>query len=178
MQHLKVITELLDLESNSLKSMKKWMCHQRIISQQHEILQPMSVDQATKARDSLAKFMYSKLFDWIITKINATLSSPYAVQNTFGILDFCGFENLEDNHFEQFCINYGNEIIEQIFVQSVFKNIQEEYIREEIGWSFIKFRDNRQCIELLEGKGGILDTIDEALKVTHLYIFFLIHHIT
>ncbi|CAF1459361.1 unnamed protein product, partial [Rotaria sp. Silwood1] len=79
---------------------------------------------------------------------------------------FCcfSFETFEINSFEQFCINYANEKLQQEFCQHVFKLEQEEYMKEEITWSFIQFYDNQPCIDLIENKLGILDLLDEECK--------------
>ena len=140
------------------------MCYKRNFCQKDEIVEPMTLSQAIRARNALAKFLYSKLFNWIIVQINASFRSPCNVQSFIGILDFHGFEKLNFNSFEQLCINYLDEKIQQFYVQSVFKLEQEEYLREEIGWTYITFEDNRQSLELLEAKNGIVDIIDEETK--------------
>lgn len=149
------------MDMKAVKAMRKWMCHKRIFSGQYEISQPMSVEEAVKARDALAKFIYTKLFTWIVARINFLFRSPCHVRSFIGILDVYGFEKLDVNLFEQFCINYANEKIQQNFIQSVFKLEQEEYLRDNIGWNFMKYQDNRLCVELLEGKNGIIDIIEQ-----------------
>jgi len=109
--------------------------------------------------------MYSQLFNWIVAQINRCLKSPVKTNSFIGVLDIYGFETFETNSFEQFCINYANEKLQQQFCQHVFKLEQEEYVREQIKWSFIDFYDNQPCIELIEGKLGILDLLDEECKM-------------
>jgi myosin-5 len=121
--------------------------------------------KALFARDALAKHMYSQLFNWIVAQINRCLKSPAKTYSFIGVLDIYGFETFETNSFEQFCINYANEKLQQQFCQHVFKLEQEEYVREQIKWSFIDFYDNQPCIELIEGKLGILDLLDEECKM-------------
>ncbi len=77
------------------------------------------------------------------------------------------------NSFEQFCINYANEKLQQQFCQHVFKLEQEEYMKEQITWSFIQFYDNQPCIDLIESKLGILDLLDEECKVCFIHFWFI-----
>lgn len=117
------------------------------------------------ARDALAKHIYSQLFNWVVDEINKSLEFHGQRQSFIGVLDIYGFETFETNSFEQFCINYANEKLQQQFCQHVFKLEQEEYMKEEITWSFIQFQDNQPCIDLIENKLGILDLLDEECKV-------------
>ena len=157
------MTELLGLD---LQAMRKWLCHRKIVSMRDVILKPMSSEQATGARDALAKHIYAELFSWIVAHINASLQSPSKAQCFIGVLDIYGFETFEINSFEQFCINYANEKLQQQFNQHVFKLEQEEYLKEEIEWTFIDFYDNQPCIDLIETKLGILDLLDEECRVS------------
>lgn len=126
------------------------------------------------ARDALAKHIYSQLFNWIVDEINKSLEFHGQRQSFIGVLDIYGFETFETNSFEQFCINYANEKLQQQFCQHVFKLEQEEYMKEEITWSFIQFQDNQPCIDLIENKLGILDLLDEECKVcfSSYFLFF------
>lgn len=170
-RHIESLVRLFSLDTKAIKGMRKWMCHRRIYNQQDEILQPMTVDQALKARDILAKFIYTKLFNWIVTQINASIRSPCNVQSFIGVLDFYGFEKIDVNLFEQFCINYADEKLQQHFIHSIFKAEQEEYFREGVQWNFIKFQDNRLCTELMEGKCGILYILDKETKASIVYLY-------
>ncbi|XP_078666631.1 unconventional myosin-Va-like isoform X2 [Branchiostoma floridae x Branchiostoma belcheri] len=160
--HLYAVAELLGVDMNQFR---KWMCNRKITAVHQVIEKPLRSSEAMHGRDALAKFLYGQLFDWIVSKINTVLT-PQAKENSFiGVLDIYGFEVFEVNSFEQFCINYANEKLQQQFTQHVFKLEQEEYVREEITWSFIDYYDNQPCIDLIEAKLGLLDLLDEECKL-------------
>uniref|UniRef100_A0A8D3CXG2 Myosin, heavy chain 11b, smooth muscle n=1 Tax=Scophthalmus maximus TaxID=52904 RepID=A0A8D3CXG2_SCOMX len=125
-----------------------------------------SSEQADFATEALAKAMYERLFRWILARVNKTLDKSKRQSCSFlGILDIAGFEIFEDNSFEQLCINYTNERLQQLFNHTMFILEQEEYKREGIQWSFIDFGlDLQPCIELIERPNnppGILALLDE-----------------
>ncbi|XP_011251964.2 unconventional myosin-Va isoform X2 [Camponotus floridanus] len=161
-RHLLIISELLGI---NVKAMRKWLCHRKIVSMREVFQKPMNVDQAIGARDALAKHIYAELFNWIVVGINNSLQSLSKAQYFIGVLDIYGFETFEVNSFEQFCINYANEKLQQQFNQHVFKLEQEEYLKEDIEWTFIDFYDNQPCIDLIETKLGILDLLDEECRM-------------
>uniref|UniRef100_A0A8C4ICJ7 Myosin-11 n=2 Tax=Dicentrarchus labrax TaxID=13489 RepID=A0A8C4ICJ7_DICLA len=122
--------------------------------------------QADFAIEALAKAMYERLFRWILARVNKTLDKSKRQSSSFlGILDIAGFEIFEDNSFEQLCINYTNERLQQLFNHTMFVLEQEEYKREGIEWNFIDFGlDLQPCIELIERPNnppGILALLDE-----------------
>ncbi|XP_007565085.1 myosin-11-like isoform X2 [Poecilia formosa] len=122
--------------------------------------------QADFAVEALAKAMYDRLFRWILARVNKTLDKSKRQSSSFlGILDIAGFEIFEDNSFEQLCINYTNERLQQLFNHTMFILEQEEYKREGIEWNFIDFGlDLQPCIELIERPNnppGILALLDE-----------------
>ncbi|CCF57760.1 hypothetical protein KAFR_0D01140 [Kazachstania africana CBS 2517] len=163
--NLKLACELLNVDSSSFA---KWITKKQIITRSEKIVSNLSYNQALVARDSVAKFIYSALFDWLVENINTVLCHPGVsdqVKSFIGVLDIYGFEHFEKNSFEQFCINYANEKLQQEFNQHVFKLEQEEYIKEEIEWSFIEFNDNQPCINLIENKLGILALLDEESRL-------------
>ncbi|QPG95817.1 class II myosin [Epichloe festucae Fl1] len=130
---------------------------------------PANPAQATATRDALAKAIYHNLFDWIVERINKSLKSRQASANTVGILDIYGFEIFEKNSFEQLCINYVNEKLQQIFIQLTLKTEQEEYAREKIQWTPIKYFDNKVVCDLIEQfrPPGIFSAMKDATKTAH-----------
>ncbi|XP_070177929.1 unconventional myosin-Va-like [Littorina saxatilis] len=159
---LSVVCKLLGIEEPGLRM---WLCNRKIQTVGETLTKPLTESQASFGRDALVKYIYSHLFDWIVAQINRSLKSPTKVHRFIGVLDIYGFETFEINSFEQFCINYANEKLQQIFNMHVFKLEQEEYVREAIEWSFIDFYDNQPCIDLIESKLGILDLLDEECKM-------------
>jgi len=129
----------------------------------------LNQNDAIVGRDSIAKFLYSQLFEWLVQMINKNLALteiPSEEELSFiGVLDIYGFEHFDKNSFEQFCINYSNEKLQQEFNQHVFKLEQDEYVTEKIEWSFIDFNDNQPCIDLIESRFGILALLDEECKL-------------
>ncbi|XP_071535802.1 myosin heavy chain 95F isoform X4 [Panulirus ornatus] len=129
------------------------------------IMVPLKMYEASGARDALAKAMYSKLFDYIVHRINQSIpfsSSSYYI----GILDIAGFEYFPVNSFEQFCINYCNEKLQMFFNERILKEEQALYEKEGLGLRKISYADNQDCIDLIEAKGcGIISLLDEESKL-------------
>ncbi|KAL3234508.1 Myosin-2 [Nakaseomyces bracarensis] len=164
-ENLKIACELLGIDSFDFA---KWITKKQIITRSEKIVSNLNYNQALVARDSVAKFIYSALFDWLVENINTVLCNPAVsdkIASFIGVLDIYGFEHFEKNSFEQFCINYANEKLQQEFNQHVFKLEQEEYVKEQIEWSFIEFNDNQPCIDLIENKLGILSLLDEESRL-------------
>ncbi|XP_045535072.1 myosin heavy chain 95F isoform X1 [Papilio machaon] len=129
------------------------------------IMVPLKPYEAMNARDALAKAVYSRLFDYIVHRINASIpfqASAYYI----GVLDIAGFEYFQMNSFEQFCINYCNEKLQQFFNERILKNEQDLYKREGLNVPEIRFVDNQDCIDLIESKNhGIFHLLDEESKL-------------
>ncbi|TGO63939.1 hypothetical protein BOTNAR_0094g00160 [Botryotinia narcissicola] len=146
----------------------KWTVKKQLITRGEKITSNLTQQQAIVVRDSVAKFIYSSMFDWLVDSINHALATDEVlarVKTFIGVLDIYGFEHFAKNSFEQFCINYANEKLQQEFNAHVFKLEQEEYLREEIDWTFIDFSDNQPCIDLIEGKLGVLSLLDEESRL-------------
>ncbi|KAM8751307.1 unconventional myosin-Vc [Acanthopagrus schlegelii] len=156
--HLAVFCELLKVSAVELV---RWLCHRRIVLVAETVVKPVPKKRAVNARDALAKQIYAHLFDCIINRINTALKVPAKQHAFIGVLDIYGFETFDINSFEQFCINYANEKLQQQFNLHVFKLEQEEYMKEDIPWTLIDFYDNQPVIDLIEAKMGILDLLDE-----------------
>ncbi|KAK2825995.1 hypothetical protein Q5P01_020209 [Channa striata] len=125
---------------------------------------PLKVEQANNARDALAKAVYSRLFDHVVKRVNQCF--PFETSSNFiGVLDIAGFEYFEHNSFEQFCINYCNEKLQQFFNERILKEEQELYQREGLGVNEVHYVDNQDCIDLVEAKVGILDILDEENRL-------------
>jgi myosin-1 len=130
---------------------------------------PLNIVQATAVRDALSKAVYFNLFDWIVERVNESLKARGAVANSVGILDIYGFEIFDKNSFEQLCINYVNEKLQQIFIQLTLKTEQEEYAREQIQWTPINYFDNKVVCELIEEKRppGVFAALNDACATAH-----------
>uniref|UniRef100_A0A3Q3BCX0 Myosin VAa n=1 Tax=Kryptolebias marmoratus TaxID=37003 RepID=A0A3Q3BCX0_KRYMA len=161
-RHLTAFCELVGV---TYKDMSQWLCHRKLKTATETYIKPLSRLQATNARDALSKHIYAKLFSWIVEHVNKALVTSIKQHSFIGVLDIYGFETFEINSFEQFCINYANEKLQQQFNMHVFKLEQEEYMKEQIPWTLIDFYDNQPCINLIEAKMGILDLLDEECKM-------------
>ena len=130
---------------------------------------PMNIAQATAVRDALSKGIYTSMFDWIVQRVNTALQARGTSAYSVGILDIYGFEIFERNSFEQLCINYVNEKLQQIFIQLTLKAEQDEYQREQIQWTPIKYFDNKVVCELIEEKRppGVFSALNDACATAH-----------
>ena len=130
---------------------------------------PLNCTQATAVRDAFAKALYNNLFDWIVVRVNASLKARGVPAHSIGILDIYGFEIFEKNSFEQLCINYVNEKLQQIFIQLTLKTEQEEYAREQITWTPINYFDNKIVCDLIEEKRppGVFAALNDACATAH-----------
>jgi len=130
----------------------------------------LPVEKAHKAMEALIKATYGALFTFIVRKINSKIQAQHDTsglwQASIGVLDIFGFESFEVNSFEQLCINYCNEALQQQFNRFVFKLEQQEYHKEGIDWSFIAFPDNQDVLDLIEKRhDGILSVLDEQSRL-------------
>ncbi|KAG2155515.1 myosin class I heavy chain [Suillus clintonianus] len=130
---------------------------------------PLNPAQATAGRDALAKAIYNNLFEWIVSRINVSMKARSVTAQLIGILDIFGFEIFEDNSFEQLCINYVNEKLQQIFIELTLKTEQEEYVREQIKWTPINYFNNKVVCDLIEERKppGIFAALNDACATAH-----------
>lgn len=125
----------------------------------------LTVKQAQFARNSLAKSLYSRIFDWVVQVVNRSIETKVAPEMSTGVLDIYGFEIFEKNSFEQFCINFCNEKLQQLFIELVLKSEQEVYIAEGIEWTPVDYFNNQPILDLIESKKGIYQTLDDICMV-------------
>jgi len=148
------------------QQLEEALCKPRIKAANELVKTHLTVEKASYSRDALTKTIYQRLFLWVVKRANKILNQERA--NSFiGILDIAGFEIFEKNSFEQICINYTNEKLQQFFNHHMFKLEQEEYLKEKIDWTFIDFgMDSQAAIDLIDKRPhGILVLLDEECVV-------------
>ncbi|XP_076017250.1 myosin-7-like [Genypterus blacodes] len=140
----------------------KGLCHPRVKVGNEWVTKGQSVQQVYYSIGALAKSVYEKMFLWMVVRINQSLATKQPRQYFIGVLDIAGFEIFDFNTFEQLCINYTNEKLQQFFNHHMFVLEQEEYKKEGIVWVFIDFgMDLAACIELIEKPMGIMSILEE-----------------
>uniref|UniRef100_A0AAY4DEE8 Myosin IXB n=1 Tax=Denticeps clupeoides TaxID=299321 RepID=A0AAY4DEE8_9TELE len=168
-----VLTTLSDLLRVKEELLVEALTKRKTVTVNDKLILPYSHSQAITARDSMAKSLYSALFDWIVLRINHALLNKKDMEESvpclsIGVLDIFGFEDFATNSFEQFCINYANEQLQYYFNQHIFKLEQEEYKAEGITWHNIDYTDNVGCIHLISRKPtGLLQLLDEESNFPH-----------
>jgi myosin-5 len=177
--------ELLGLEVNKLEAA---LCEKLVVAKDDTYIKKLQVSEAEYSRDTMAKSLYGALFSWLVMRVNTAIrdgppadgdSNTVTTTTTakrkksltksriafIGVLDIFGFESFATNSFEQLCINYTNETLQQHFNQFIFKHEQTLYEQEEIRWDFISFPDNKETLDLLEAKQkGIFSVCDEQVR--------------
>ncbi|EPY53940.1 myosin-51 [Schizosaccharomyces cryophilus OY26] len=184
--HLGNVTIVASRNEATIKSDDKYLCYasqllginpsalakllsKKLLKTRSEtIVTSASYEHVLSTRDSVAKYLYSTLFSWVVHMINASLDHSKVKRSAskhIGVVDIYGFEHFERNSLEQFCINYANEKLQQEFNKHVFKLEQEEYIREGLDWRLIDYADNQGCISLIEDNLGVLSLLDEECRL-------------
>lgn len=157
---LGVVCSLLGCSAAALESA---LTHKTIVARGNEIATRLNREQAAHARDAIAKAIYDRTFMWIVKRINGLLECTSTSQvMVTGILDIYGFEIFETNTFEQFCINYCNEKLQQFFIAITLRSEKEEYAREGIPWTDVRYFNNQIICDLIDAKpGGIFSLLDD-----------------
>lgn len=163
--HLHYFSKLSGLK---YKNVEKALCEKLIKTSVDQYIKLQSVADAEGSRDALAKALYGALFDWLVYRVNLAIGGDikkdedavsHKLQSYIGVLDIFGFESFVSNSFEQLCINYCNETLQQHFNLFVFVHEQSLYEAEGISWSFIEFPNNDKVLSLLEDKKNGLFTV-------------------
>lgn len=128
----------------------------------------LNTEQAAFTRDALSKALYARLFDFLVERINKAMQKDQEELN-IGVLDIYGFEIFQKNGFEQFCINFVNEKLQQIFIELTLKAEQEEYVQEGIQWTAIDYFNNKVVCDLIESKNppGVMSVLDDVCATMH-----------
>lgn len=167
-QSVQTVARLLDV---NLDQLMQTLCGRTISANREVMRKEHTTAQAEAGRDAFAKAIYGRLFTHIVEIVNRALNvnkhGDGGQRNNkcavIGVLDIYGFEVLENNSFEQFCINYCNERLQQLFISLVLKQEQDEYAREGIQWTHIDYFDNKPICDMVDNaKNGILVTLDDS----------------
>uniref|UniRef100_A0A8D3CLN0 Myosin 1D n=1 Tax=Scophthalmus maximus TaxID=52904 RepID=A0A8D3CLN0_SCOMX len=165
----KLVSVIRELLSTKEENVEKALLYRTVATGRDVIEKQHTAQEAGYGRDALAKAMYERLFCWIVGRINDVIevknydARVHGKNTVIGVLDIYGFEIFQNNSFEQFCINYCNEKLQQLFIQLVLKQEQEEYQREGIPWKHIDYFNNQIIVDLVEQQHkGIFSVLDEA----------------
>uniref|UniRef100_A0A665W3J0 Myosin ID n=1 Tax=Echeneis naucrates TaxID=173247 RepID=A0A665W3J0_ECHNA len=168
-ENTKLVSVLRELLSTKEENVEKALLYRTVATGRDVIEKQHTEQEASYGRDALAKAMYERLFCWIVGRINDIIevknydARVHGKNTVIGVLDIYGFEIFQNNSFEQFCINYCNEKLQQLFIQLVLKQEQEEYQREGIPWKHIDYFNNQIIVDLVEQQHkGIFSVLDEA----------------
>ncbi|XP_062966158.1 unconventional myosin-Id isoform X2 [Cynocephalus volans] len=165
----KVVSIIAELLSTKADMVEKALLYRTVATGRDIIDKQHTEQEASYGRDAFAKAIYERLFCWIVTRINDIIevknydTTVHGKNTVIGVLDIYGFEIFDNNSFEQFCINYCNEKLQQLFIQLVLKQEQEEYQREGIPWKHIDYFNNQIIVDLVEQQHkGIIAILDDA----------------
>ncbi|KAH0626942.1 hypothetical protein JD844_002249 [Phrynosoma platyrhinos] len=168
-ENSKLVSVIADLLSTKADMVEKALLFRTVATGRDVIDKQHTEQEATYGRDAFAKAIYERLFCWIVMHINDVIAvkdyntTVHGKNTVIGVLDIYGFEIFDNNSFEQFCINYCNEKLQQLFIQLVLKQEQEEYQREGIPWKHIDYFNNQIIVDLVEQQHkGIIANLDDA----------------
>ncbi|KAM5165557.1 unconventional myosin-VIIb [Mantella aurantiaca] len=165
--HLSTVASMLEVNAMELG---ECLIKHTIIIRGESVSMPLTCSQASDGRDAFTKGIYGRMFMWIVNKINEAtfMPSPKKVaseRRSIGLLDIFGFEHFNTNSFEQLCINFANEHLQQFFVRHIFKLEQDEYAAEEIQWQLVDYTDNQRTLDIIALRPmNIISLIDEESK--------------
>ena len=181
---LAIVAELLGTDAAQLEAA---VCIKKTQVRGETFESPVDGAEATSSRDSLARSLYGRMFDWIVDRANAALGGGGDAASDLqciGVLDIFGFETFETNTYEQFCINFTNEKLQNTFSKHIFCMEQALYLEEQIQWQNIQWPDNSAAIDVIsKPPQGIFQRLDESCrlpnpKVSFFFFSFLIYHVT
>jgi myosin V len=164
----KILNYTARLIGVDVDKMRSALTERIVLARGEEIRTMLEPSKAVDARDALAKTIYGALFLWVVDQVNISVGwkNDNEIRSSCGVLDIFGFECFAINSFEQLCINYTNEALQQQFNQFIFKLEQAEYEAEQIEWAFIEFPDNQDCLDTIQAaSGGILATLDDECRL-------------
>jgi myosin-1 len=179
-QVLGICAHLLGVDAALLE---KSLCQRKMSmgfgARREVIYKPQTKANAEFTRDTLAKALYSKLFDWLVKKVNDAIATTDDSGTLIGVLDIYGFEIFDFNSFEQLCINFVNEKLQQIFIQLTLKAEQDEYLQEGIPWKEIKYYNNKPLCDVIVSSIAHVASVSHFLpclcdQILTLYILWLI----
>ncbi|KAM8767419.1 unconventional myosin-Ig isoform 2-T2 [Acanthopagrus schlegelii] len=167
---LEAISHISELTATEPESVSKSLLYRTVATGGGEVIEKGHSEQdACFGRDAFAKALYERLFGWIVSRINGVIEvkdyNPmlHGKNTVIGVLDIYGFEIFDNNSFEQFCINYCNEKLQQLFIELILRQEQGEYQREGITWQHIDYFNNQIIVDLVEQPHkGIISILDEA----------------
>ncbi|KAL7540528.1 hypothetical protein ACHAXR_010173 [Thalassiosira sp. AJA248-18] len=164
----KTVADAAKLLGVDLEKLKTALTVRIMVTRGDEIRIDLDTKKAEDARDALAKTVYGAMFLWVVKEVNDCImwEDDKDIRSSAGVLDIFGFESFSINSFEQLCINFTNEALQQQFNKFIFKLEQEEYERENINWAFIEFPDNQDCLDTIQARPkGILALLDDECKL-------------
>ncbi|XP_077344538.1 unconventional myosin-VIIb [Lithobates pipiens] len=165
--HLSNVAAMLEVNATELRDC---LIKHTIIVRGESVSMPLTCSQASDGRDAFTKGIYGRMFMWIVNKINEAIFTPMPKERanerrSIGLLDIFGFEHFNTNSFEQLCINFANEHLQQFFVRHIFKLEQDEYAAEQIQWQLVEFSDNQRTLDIIALRPmNIISLIDEESK--------------
>ncbi|XP_042327789.1 unconventional myosin-Ig-like [Sceloporus undulatus] len=169
-ENAELVSCLAELTSTEVESLLDSLLYRTVATGGGDVIQKgHSINEASYARDACAKAIYERLFCWIVARINTVIEVKnydpriHGKNTVIGVLDIYGFEIFDNNSFEQFCINYCNEKLQQLFIELILQQEQEEYQREGIEWQHIEYFNNQIIVDLVEeAHKGVIAILDEA----------------